>query len=107
MSCPPALCHVLLCCAVLCSTIPCPQALAAEVERRQSAVWSPAAGTPDAQLTPVQRQQRLRTARSVLSVRVQEQRRQQQAQAAGGFQFGDDVEAAEDWGYAGMKRQRL
>lgn len=93
------------------------QALAAEVERRQAAVWAPQQDTLDAQLTPHQRQQRLKTARTVLAQRLQQQRQQQVQQAGlglgldaddlggGGFTPGGD----EAWeGSEGvLKRQRL
>jgi len=53
------------------------QELAAEVERRQCAVWAPQQGSDDAGRTPQERQQRVKAARSVLSQRLQAQRQQQ------------------------------
>lgn len=90
------------------------QALAAEVERRQAAVWAPQQGTPDAQLTPHQRQQQLKTARTALAQRLQQQRQQQVAaaglglaagQGGGGF-MPDDVDEVWEESVA-LKKQRL
>jgi hypothetical protein len=107
-----------LCCAVVCGWLL--QALAAEVERRQAAVWAPQQDTPDAQLTPHQRQQRLKTARTVLAQRLQQQRQQQVQQAGlglglgagnlggGGFMpDGDGDDEAWEGSEGVLKRQRL
>lgn len=107
-------------CVLWCSTTGCVcvcgrllQALAAEVERRQAAVWVPQQGTLDAQLTPHQRQQQLKTARMVLAQRLQQQRQQQVAaglglaveKGGGGF-MPDDVDEAWEESVT-LKRQRL
>jgi hypothetical protein len=80
----------MLCCAVL-------QALAAETERRQAAVWAPQPDSADAELNPQQRQQRLKTARAVLSQRLQQQRQQQFQQAQAGLGMGQEGAGGGQW----------
>lgn len=77
----------------------CVQELAAEVERRQGAVWAPQQGSDDAGFTPRERQQRVKAARSVLSQRLKTQRQQQVQQVQHGFfaeEPGDGVR--QQWG---------
>jgi hypothetical protein len=61
------------------------QALQAEVRRRQSAVLRPENDTAEAGMTSHTRQQRLSTARTLLSERLTAQAVEADAQLGGGF----------------------
>lgn len=91
-----------------------PQELLAEVDRRQAGVFSPTSAEDAARL-PVERQKRLRVARTVLASRLQCQRAEAAASADGdaglhngGFlrNVGGLHEDA-DYGWGSWKRQRL
>ena len=109
--CPAVLLYcAVLCCAVLCCVLLfCPaillmcfvQALSAEVERRQSAVWAPQVDSTEATLTPQQRQQRVRTARTALAQALQQRRQGGVAAAAAAAAAAGRGGGAEGWGPAG------